>query len=141
VHQAYDVSYFGKPMETGPSAIDGRLWGTSQSLITLEIDASIATAQTVGDLTQGLIVTGAINHSALGAGRTIALTLPAWKGDGAVTLTTALSITAAGLLTLTGPIFVPLTQDRPLQATIAAGTAGQKALISLIVAPIGGGWF
>lgn len=140
-HAAYDVSYGGKAKETGPSGINQRLMMTPQYLMTFQLPADITTAQLLGDLTEGLIITGMINHTALGASRTVTLLLPAIGADTLITLTTAESLTAVGPVTLDAPIYVPLTRDRPLTATIAAGTAGQVALFSLLVAPIVGGWY
>ncbi len=139
-HQAYDVTYFGKALETGPSGVNMRLQGTPRALITLTGDASITTPQRAGDLTAGVIVTGLINHVALSAGTLITLEMPAWKGLPAVVITAGESLAALGVIALDLPQWAPLTIDRPLDITIAAGTA-QDFILSLEVTPILNGWF
>lgn len=139
-HQAYDVTYFGKAIETGPSGINQRLQGTPRALITLSGRANVATPQRAGDLTSGLIITGLINHFALSAGTLVELSLPAWKGLPAIDLVLAGDLTALGPVTLDTPVWAPLTIDRPLDLTMNAGTA-QDFAISLEVTPILNGWF
>lgn len=139
-HQAYDVTYLGKSQESGPSGRTARLSATYTANILLPyMDAGSTATVTLGDLTQGLIITGLINHVALSTG-TINLTLPAHGGLGAVTMIAAGSLTSAGVITLTTPVLAPLTIDRPLTGAIAAGTASETAILSLLVTPIEAGW-
>lgn len=139
-HQAYDVTYFGKAIETGPSGINQRLQGTPRALITLVGKANVLGVQRAGDLTAGLIVTGLINHVALSALTLVQLTLPAWKGLPAVNLVVDGDLAAVGQVTVDNPIWAPLTIDRPLDIELEAGT-NQDFAISLEVTPILNGWF
>lgn len=139
-HQAYDVTYFGKALETGPSGVNMRLQGTPRALITLTGRANITTPQRAGDLTAGVIVTGLINHVALSAGTTITLSLPAWNGLPAVDITVDAILTAEGVVALDAPIWAPLPVDRPLDIIIEGGSA-QDFIVSLEVTPILNGWF
>lgn len=139
-HQAYDVSYFGKAIETGPSGINQRLQGTPRALITLVGRANVAGVQRAGDLTSGLIITGLINHIALSAGTLLQLTLPAWQSLPAINLVVDGDLAVAGQVTVDAPIWAPLPIDRPLDLEIEVGTA-QDFAISLEVTPILNGWF
>jgi hypothetical protein len=137
--QAYGTTYFGKPLETGPSGFGQRLEGTCRNLITLTGKANITAAQRAGDLTSGLMVLGLINHKAMAAGTLLTLALPAWRGLPAVVITSGEALAALGPVTLDAPIYEPLTIDRPLDITIAAG-GNEEFLFSLDVAPILNGW-
>lgn len=138
-HQAYDVTYFGKSPETAPVGAGPRLSGTHAAAVRINIPADVAGAQAVGSLTKGLWFHQVVNHAALSTG-TLNLTLPAHEGLPAVTLIAALALNAAGITTLTTPVWVPLTIDRPLTATVTTGTASEVALISLLVTPAETGW-
>jgi hypothetical protein len=137
--QAYSTTYFGKPLETGPSGFGQRLEGTCRNLITLTGKANIAAVQRAGDLTSGLMVLGLINHRAMSAGTLLTLALPAWRGLPALVITDGEALTALGPVTLDNPIYEPLSIDRPLDITIVGGSA-QDFLFSLDVAPILNGW-
>lgn len=139
-HQAYDVTYLGKAKETGPSGIASRLSATYQASILMTVDAGETAAQMVGDLTQGIWISGLVNHVALSAGTSVALELPAYGGEGAVTLVAAADVTAAGEIALDAPVWAPLPIDRPLTATVTGGTAGEIAVLSLLVTPAENGW-
>lgn len=141
-HQAFDVTYFGKAQETGPTAINSRLSGTHQCSILLpSLDAGSTATVAVGDLTQGIYSFQLVNHVALTALTTLNLTLPAHGGLGQQVLIAAADLSATGIIDLTTPIAAPLTIDRPLTAAVAAGQAGETAIISLLVTPVENGWF
>lgn len=137
-HQAYDVTYFGGAKETGPSGL--RLSGTYQAAIGFTADAGITAAQPLGDLTRGLWSFQVVNHVALSTG-TALLRMPAHGGLPQVDLISALALNAVGVTNLTIPIAAPLAIDRPLTITIAAGTASETAVLSLLATPAENGWY
>lgn len=139
-HQAYDVTYLGMPLETGPAGYGRRLSATYQASILLQADAGITAAQPLGTLTRGVWAHEIVNHVALSTG-TAALVLPAYNGLGAVTLAAALPLNAAAKVALDAPIWVPLSEDRPLEVTITSGTATETAIMSLLVTPAENGWY
>lgn len=138
-HQAFDVTTFGKPIETGPSGYGKRLSGTYRAAISLEIPVDDGLVQ-LGDLTAGLWGFQVVNHVALSTG-TLRLRMPAYGGQAEQILIAALALNAAGVTTLGTPIWAPLTIDRPLDALITTGTAGQVARVSLLMTPAENGWF
>ena len=143
-HQAFDVTYFGKAMETGPSGLNTRLSGTYQADILMTAPADVATAQFMGDLTQGTYVLSIINHVALSALSTLQLILPAHNGEAEMIINTqVIDLTAPGVIfTGMNPLaLTPLSMDRPMTATIAAGTADEVAVFSLSVGVAENGWF
>jgi len=142
-HQAYDVTFLGKAMETGPSGYGKRLAATYDANIVMAADAGAAGAQPIGDLTQGLFIRGIINHAALTSG-TLVLTMPAFGGEPEVVINTQavdLTLTSVIFTGMNPAVLVPLTLDRPVVATVAGGTSGETALISLMVTPALNGWF
>ena len=143
-HQAFDVTYLGKPLETGPSGYGQRLSATYEANILMQAPADVAGAQAMGDLTQGVFVRGIINHVALSALSTLQLILPAWEGEAEVIINSqVIDLTTPGVV-FTGmnpAVLAPLAMDRPMTATIAAGTAGEVAVFSLMVTPAENGWF
>jgi hypothetical protein len=138
-HQAFDVTTFGKPLETAPSGYGRRLSGTYQAAILLNIPAT-GGEFTLGDLTAGLWGFQVVNHVALSTG-TLRLRLPAFGGQGQQDLTTALALNAAGVSTMAAPIWAPLPIDRPLTGLVSTGTGGQTAVVSLLLTPAENSWF
>ena len=142
-HQAFDVTYLGKGLETGPSGYGQRLSATYDANILMTAPADVATAQAMGDVTQGVFIRGIVNHAALTTG-TLVLTLPAWNGlPEQIINTQAVDLTTPGII-FTGMNalnLAPLSEDRPMTATIATGTADEVAVFSLMVTPAENGWF
>jgi hypothetical protein len=140
-HQAFDVTYLGKPIETGPSGYGRRLSATYQASILMAVGAGagLGTIE-IGDLTSGIWSLQIVNHVALTSG-TLQLQMPAFNGAPLQNLVTALDLTAAGAVDLDNPILAPLAFDRPLTAAVAGGTAGETAVLSLLVTPAENGWF
>jgi hypothetical protein len=141
-HQAYDVTYFGKALESGPSGYGKRLSGTYQSSILLPIDMSTAATIVLGDLTQGIYSFELVVHAATTAAGAVTLQL-ADVGEGATTLLAIADTSAAtpGPTALTTPIAVPLPADRPLQAVVGTIAAGETFTVSLLATPAENGWF
>jgi hypothetical protein len=86
---------------------------------------------------------GMVNHVPL-TGGTMKLTLPAFNGLPAQDVTTQdidLSIGSVILNNVDAAMYIPLAQDRPLVATVTGGTAGETAIVSLLVTPAENGWF
>ena len=137
--QAYDVSYFGKSVETGPSGYGTRLSGTPTALITLSADAGTAGTIVAGDLTQYLSIVALVNHVPLTSG-TITPVLPAFNGEAEISLP-AIDLTIGSVIFTGVDVGLPpLAMDRPLTLTVAGGTPGETAFISLMVCPIQTAW-
>jgi hypothetical protein len=136
--QAYSTTYFGKAMETGPSGLGQRLEGVCRNRIPVTGNASLTGVQLAGDLTEGLMILGVINHKPLAAG-TLNLTLPEFGGQPAVPLIVGADLTVAAQLTLATDNFMPLATDRPLEIEIIGGD-DEEFLISLDVTPMLSGW-
>lgn len=138
--QAYQVSYFGKSLETAQSGYGRRLGGSPISAIPLRMKGN-ATGLVLGDLTAGLWLKGLIVHSA-GTG-TIALSLAARETPAlaAVPLIAAGSLTAPAELALLPAALAPLAVDRVLLATITGGDADEDVVVSLLVCPVTESWF
>jgi len=142
-HQAYDVTYLGKAKETGPSGVNQRLSATYDANILMQAPADVASAQLMGDLTQGLVIRGIINHKILTSG-TLVLTLPAFGGEPEQIINTQAIDLTLGSIVFSGmnPLNLePLAIDRPMTATFTGGTAGEVAVFSLMVTPAENGWF
>lgn len=143
-HQAYDVTLLGKSLESGPSGYGKRLSATYMASILLPpIDAGIAGAQLMGDLTEGVYVWGFMNHVPLTTG-TASVILPSFNGEPDLAVTTQGIDLMVGSLILNNvnpDLYIPLPFDRPLDVVIAGGTPGEKAVISMLVTPAENGWF
>ncbi|MCP4466955.1 MAG: hypothetical protein GY813_09435 [Halieaceae bacterium] len=139
-HQAYDVTYFGKAMETGPSGYGSRLSGSYTALVPLSADAGDTAPQTMGDLTSGMAILNVVNHKALTGGTAI-ISAPAYAGKPEMIITgDPVDLSAAGISAVSADALAPLDMDRPIIMTIAGGTNGETAIVSLMATPIESGW-
>jgi hypothetical protein len=140
MHQAYVVTTLGSGLDTGPAGYGQRLTATSLSSIAFQALAGSSDPQTIGTVTQGVVVVKLNNHKALSSG-TIDLAL--LNADGTLHAT----LEAAGDLTVLGPtatfvdIWEPLASDKILSATVTGGTPGEIAMMSLHVTPFENAWF
>lgn len=140
-HQAYDVTFLGKSPETGPTGYNSRVSATYQAAVLFpEVPSDTTDVQNIGDLTEGVWISGLINHVKLSALSTMTLTLPAWNGEPEIELVAGADMALDGPITLDNPVWVPLTMDRPLTATFAAGTAGELATFSLLMTAAETAW-
>jgi len=139
-HQAYDVTYFGKAMETGPSGYGSRLSGSYTALVPFSADAGVTEPQTMGDLTSGMVILNIVNHKDLTGGTAI-ISAPAFAGQPEMVISaTPVDLSVAGISAVSVDAIAPLAIDRPIIVTVAGGNDGELALISLMVAPIESGW-
>ena len=133
--QAYQVSHFGKPIETAKAGYGKRLAGTPLAAIALSIPGD-ATDLVLGDLTAGLWVHSLVIHNA-GTGTLTLTAEDAGAGQPLVDLFTAADLTTVGAVAGTGEL---LTADRILTATVATGSAAETIEVSLMVCPRDAGW-
>lgn len=141
--QAVEVTYFGRALESAVSGYGMRLCGTGGYRVFFDIDMGSTDLITVGDLTEGCFLSGqGILHTPGLTSGSLVVSLPAHGGEDAVAnLVTVATMTAPIATNLATPILTPLPITRPLQIQVTGGEAGERALYSLPVHPIGNGWF
>ena len=140
-HTAYDVSYGGISPERGPSGRNTLLAGTNRMAFQFTAPADETDPQIVGDLPFGVWIDGFILHDALASG-TFALVLKGVGGGQDVTLIDALTgdLTTDGPTQLDNPVYLPLSNSRPLELTVAGGPAGGTVIASILATPAETGW-
>ena len=140
-HTAYDVTYGGIAPERGVSGRNTLLAGTYQAAFQFVADAGVATPQIVGDLPMGIWISGFVNHVPLTSG-TFTLVLKGVGGDPDVELINIATgdLTDEGMVTLTNPVWAPLTHTRPLQLTVTGGTANETVIASVLATPAEVAW-
>lgn len=140
-HTAYDVTYGGIAPERGVSGRNMLLAGTYQAAFQFQAPADVTAAQIVGDLPFGVWISGFINHVALTSG-TFKLALKGVGGGADVDLIEVLDgdLTVAGPTTLSNPVWLPLTNTRPLELTVVGGTADETVIASVLATPAEAAW-
>lgn len=137
-HQAVHRTLGGKALETGPSGIGKRLGAVLKGSITLDVLMTGTDAINLGDLTEGMVITGLKSIGGATQG-TVTFALPDYTG-GAATLISGATV-AAGAKSLTGGTFAALDKDQQLTATPASGAAGEVSRWLLDVEMVDNGWF
>lgn len=138
-HQAYDVTYLGKSLESGVAGYGQRLSAVYQASIQFgfKTEASLG-PRTIGTLTQQLYTYEILNHIPK-PGAVLTLRLLATDTQPAIDLLTDFDMSAQGKFPLDNPLWAPLPTDRVMQA-ICSGTGIGAAIMSLLVTPAEGGW-
>ena len=138
-HQAYDVTYLGKSIESGVGGYGTRLSAVYQASIQFgfRINSSLQPI-TIGTLTEGIYAYEFVNHIPK-PGVLLTLRLLATDTEPDFDLLTDFDMSAQGKFSLDNPLWAPLASDRILQA-ICSGPGSSIAIMSLLVTPAEGGW-
>jgi len=140
-HAAYDVTFGGIQQERGPSGRNTLLGGTYRAAYQFTAPADVATAQIVGDMPMGVWIDGFVLHDALTTG-TFRLELVGVGGGADVDLIEALTgdLMVAGPVVLDNPVYLPISNSRPLRLTVTGGTAGEVVIASVLATSAESGW-